>query len=129
MVRSTSSSLVNLSWNCQDIGSDLTVHRLREFRTKNSLEIMFLMETKQKDEEIYKMYKGIAFTNHYTVPPEGLSGGLALSWKDTVQIEILFSSANLIVIDTEIVFNGKTFLCHTSMELQIKKRDQSSRKS
>lgn len=68
---------------------------------------MFLMETKQKDEEIYKMYKGTAFTNHYTVPPEGLSGGLALSWKDTVQIEILFSSAN--VIDTKIEFNGKTF--------------------
>ena len=65
------------------------------------------METKQKDEEIYKMYKGTEFTNHYTVPPEGLSGGLALSWKDTVQVEILFSSAN--AIDTKIVFNGKTF--------------------
>ena len=85
------------------------------------------METKQKDEEIYQMYKGTEFTNHYTVPPEGFSGGFALSWKDTIQIEILFSSAN--VIDTKIVFNGKTFLCHTSMELQIKKRDQSSRKS
>lgn len=89
------------------MGSDLTVRRLREFRTKNSPDIMFLMETKQKDEEVYKMYKGTDFKNHYTVPPEGLSGGLALSWKDSVQLEVLYSSAN--VIDTKIVFNKKSF--------------------
>lgn len=68
---------------------------------------MFLMETKQKDEEVYKIYRGSYFTNHFTVPPEGLSGGLALSWKDTVQLEVLYSSAN--VIDTKIVCNKKTF--------------------
>ena len=70
---------------------------------------MFLMETKQKDEEVYKMYKGTAFKNHFTVPPEGLSGGLALSWKDGVDLEILYSSAN--VIDTKIVFNKKNIFC------------------
>lgn len=53
------------------------------------------------------MYRGTDFTNHFTVPPAGLSGGLALSWKDNVKIEILYSSPN--VIDTCIVFNKKTF--------------------
>lgn len=40
------------------------------------------------------------FTNHFLVPPLGLSGGLALFWKDNVEIGILHSSPNL--IDTRI---------------------------
>ncbi|KAG2271460.1 hypothetical protein Bca52824_066015 [Brassica carinata] len=43
------------------------------------------------------MYKGTTFTSHYTVPPVGLSGGLALSWKDNVKLEVLFSSPNFFV--------------------------------
>lgn len=64
------------------------------------------METKRQDEEIFKMYKGTESTNHFTVPPEGLSGGLALSWKDNVNLEALLATAN--VIDTRVSFNGKT---------------------
>ncbi|WZY83148.1 hypothetical protein YC2023_029532 [Brassica napus] len=105
-VRSRSSSLVNMCWNCQGIGSDLTVRRLREFRRKDPPDIMFLMETKRQDEEVFRMYQGTEFSNHFTVPPDGLSGGLALSWKDSVDLEILFFSPN--VIDTKISFNGKT---------------------
>lgn len=53
------------------------------------------------------MYKRTGFTNLFTVPPEVLSGGLALAWKDNVHLEVLFSSPN--VIDTKITFNGKSF--------------------
>ena len=65
------------------------------------------METKRKDEDVFKMYRGTNFTNHFTVPPVGLSGGLALSWKDNVHLEVLLATAN--VIDTQITFNDKTF--------------------
>lgn len=68
---------------------------------------MFLMETKRKDEDVFKMYRGSEFTNHFIVPPEGLSGGLTLSWKDNVDVDVLLASPN--VIDTKITFNGKTF--------------------
>lgn len=107
VVRSRSSSLVNMCWNCQGIGSDLTVCRLREFRRKDPPDIMFLMETKRQDEEVFRMYQETEFTNPFTVPSDGLSGGLALSWKDNVQLEILYSSPN--VIDKKISFNGKVF--------------------
>ena len=96
-----------MCWNCQGIGSDLIVRRLREFQTKNSPDIMFLMETKRQDEDVFWMYRGTDFSNHFTVPPVGLSGGLALSWKDNVHVEILAASAN--VIDTEITHNDKSF--------------------
>ena len=96
-----------MCWNCQGIRSDLTVRCLREFRTKDSPDIMFLMETKRKDEDVFKMYRGTEFTNHFTIPPVGLSGGLALSWKDNVDVEILAPSAN--VIDTKVTYNDKSF--------------------
>ena len=77
---------------------------------------MFLMETKRKDEDVFKMYRGTEFTNHFTIPPVGLSGGLALSWKDNVDVEILVPSAN--VIDTKVTYKFimiNPFLYCTSM--------------
>ena len=40
-------------------------------------------------------------------PPDGLSGGLALSWKASVQLDVLYSSPN--IIDTCITSNNKIF--------------------
>lgn len=67
---------------------------------------MFLMETKRQDEAVFSLYKDIEFVYHYTVPPVGLSGGLALSWKKDVKLEVLSSSAN--VIDTILQINDKS---------------------
>lgn len=64
------------------------------------------METKRQDEDVFGLYKGSDFVYHYTVPPVGLSGGLALSWKKEIKLEVLFSSAN--VIDTKLQINDKT---------------------
>ncbi|KAG2270822.1 hypothetical protein Bca52824_065377 [Brassica carinata] len=64
------------------------------------------METKRQDEAVFDLYKGSDFVYHYTVPPVGLSGGLALSWKKEIKLEVLFSSAN--VIDTKLQINDKT---------------------
>lgn len=88
------------------MGNKLTVRRLKEFKSKNSPDIMFLMETKRQDEAVFDLYKGSDFVYHYTVPPVGLSGGLALSWKKEIKLEVLFSSAN--VIDTKLQINDKT---------------------
>lgn len=68
---------------------------------------MFLMETKNQDEAVLNTYRGSEYSHHFTVPPEGLSGGLALSWKPSVQLDVLYSSPN--IIDTCITSNNKTF--------------------
>lgn len=62
------------------------------------------METKHQDEDLFKLFRNTELTNHFTVPPVGLAGGLSLSWKDEIQVEILFSSAN--IIDTRIEARG-----------------------
>lgn len=46
------------------------------------------------------------YDNHFTVPPIGLSGGLALFWKNDTHLEIPSSSQNL--IDTRLKYKNKT---------------------
>ncbi|CAL9232043.1 unnamed protein product [Arabidopsis halleri] len=43
--------------------------------------------------------------NKFSVPPQGLSGGLALFWKDSVELSVLSSSLNY--IDTSLTYHGK----------------------
>lgn len=62
------------------------------------------METKNQDEAIFNLFKNSDLTNHFTVPPVGLAGGLSLSWRDDIQVDILYSSPN--IIDTRIEAHG-----------------------
>lgn len=82
----------------------MTVQRIREFRKRISPSVLFLMETKNQDEALFRLFKNSDLTNHFTVPPVGLAGGLCLSWKNDIQVDILFSSAN--IIDTRIEARG-----------------------
>ncbi|WZZ06439.1 hypothetical protein YC2023_092360 [Brassica napus] len=90
-----------MAWNCQGIRSTPTVRRLRGLRSRISPDIMFLMETKNRDEVVLPHFRDTLYCNHFLVPPEGLSGGLCLSWKDNINLEILESSPNF--IDTKII--------------------------
>ncbi|XP_024007904.1 uncharacterized protein LOC112083915 [Eutrema salsugineum] len=76
------------------IGNYLTVRR--------SLfpDIMFLAETKNQDDVVFSVFQWMGYDNRFTVPPIGLSGGLALFWKKDTHLEILSSSPNF--IDTKI---------------------------
>lgn len=71
---------------------------------------MFLMETKNQDEVVLKLFAKSNLTNHFTVPPVGLSGGLCLSWNDNVIVDILDSSPN--IIDTFITYEDSS--CYLS---------------
>ncbi|KAG7578550.1 Zinc knuckle CX2CX4HX4C [Arabidopsis thaliana x Arabidopsis arenosa] len=100
-----SSSLVVASWNCQRLRNLFTVRRLRDIHHDIFPDVMFLMETKNKDDYISKTFSWMGYTNLFTIPPQGLSGGLALFSKGDVLLDILDSSPNF--IDTKISFRGK----------------------
>ncbi|KAL0844493.1 hypothetical protein Bca101_017739 [Brassica carinata] len=100
------SFLACISWSRQGIGTPLTVQRIREFEKRISPAVLFLMETKHHDEDLFKLFRKYTLSNHFTLPPLGLAGGLSLSWKDDIKVDILFSSPN--IIDTLIEVQGSS---------------------
>ncbi|KAG2303409.1 hypothetical protein Bca52824_032060 [Brassica carinata] len=62
------------------------------------------METKQQDAFIKDKLQTLNFSGYFSVPPVGSSGGLSLLWRDTVTVDVLKDSPN--IIDAEIKFKG-----------------------
>ncbi|XP_010436852.1 PREDICTED: uncharacterized protein LOC104720672 [Camelina sativa] len=84
------------SWNCQGMGKFPTVLRLKEICRQYLLDAIFLIKTKQSKDHITAVAVSLGFTNFYIVPPQGLSGGLALLWKPSIDITILYQDARLV---------------------------------
>lgn len=85
----------------------MIVQHIRELRQQASLDIIFLMETKNLDPFVLKELNFLDPDRHFLVPPaRPSSGGLALYWKQDIDLQILSSSKNL--IDTVILYKGAT---------------------
>lgn len=96
-----------LCWNCQGAGNTETVQRLRELRRKYFPYLLFLMETKQKSSYVTGLKDSLGYNNVFTVEPVGLSGGLALLWKASLDVIIL--SANKRIIDLRVKIGSLSF--------------------
>ena len=59
---------------------------------KNSPSIVFLMETKAKDDYVKNLKSKLQLENVHIVPRHNTGGGLALFWKNEINISILNSS-------------------------------------
>ncbi|KAG7548894.1 Endonuclease/exonuclease/phosphatase, partial [Arabidopsis suecica] len=96
-----------LSWNCQGAGSSETVQYIRGLRRQHFSDFMFLMETKQKLGYMSELKNSLGYDNLVTVEPLGLSGGLALMWKNSYKVEVL--SKDKRIIDTKISLGSIVF--------------------
>ena len=96
-----------ISWNCQGIGSPLTVEALKELRKSYDPQFLFLMETKNKEEKLEMLRRRNGFEKGVYVEPEGLSGGLAVWWKGQDEVKILGTCKNLIDMEIEEEGSGK----------------------
>lgn len=105
--------MIIVSLNCQGLGQSLTVHHLTSLVRKKRPFIVFLLETRMKDNRMEKYRKDLGFKMGFYVNPLGKSGGLGLWWGEDTKIDILSASKNL--IDTRIsnpetsVFRGSWF--------------------
>ena len=83
-----------LSWNCQGLGNPRAVTVLSHLVGVKAPKIVFLMETKQSVEEMRSIKEDLQYHAIFTVPSLGRSGGLAMIWKEDVDLHVQTSSQN-----------------------------------
>ncbi|CAB4264212.1 unnamed protein product [Prunus armeniaca] len=93
--------MIHLLWNYQGLDLNLTVQHLGTITRKYRPSIVFLIETKMKDNAINVIRQKLGYRNSFNFDPDGIAGGLSLWWNDDLDIQILSSSKN--VIDTAII--------------------------
>ncbi|XP_029145698.1 uncharacterized protein [Arachis hypogaea] len=76
-------------WNCQGLGRPLTIHTLKGICKSHSPEIVFIRETKNQSRQVKAKLRACSYENWHIVNPSGMAGGLALTWKDSINVQII----------------------------------------
>ena len=63
---------------------------------KHSPQFMFLMETKAKDKFLKNLCRKLDLKNLFIVPRNNTGGGLALYWKESLNLKVQSSSLSYI---------------------------------
>uniref|UniRef100_A0A2N9GNM8 Reverse transcriptase domain-containing protein n=1 Tax=Fagus sylvatica TaxID=28930 RepID=A0A2N9GNM8_FAGSY len=75
-------------WNCRGLGNPKAIRALHEMVQSKVPSILFLIETKMDNSEMTVVRSRLGFHNALIVPSMGRSGGLAMLWKDDVELAI-----------------------------------------
>ena len=82
------------------MGSKWTISYLREIWHKHRPDFLFLSETKHDLTFIQCFQSHFGYDNLVTVDPVGASGGLALFYNNEYQVDILYTSNQMIDVET-----------------------------
>ncbi|CAM8953707.1 unnamed protein product [Rhodiola kirilowii] len=100
-----------LSWNYRGLGHPWTVQELAEVARLQRPDIIGLQETKIEVSRLEVIRRRLGFKFGFQVPRQGLAGGLALWWKEEVNLTVLSYSRYHIDarIEGEVVFRITLF--------------------
>ena len=85
-----------LVWNCQGVGSPLTIPQLKEANNLLSPNILFLSETKNKAKFMESVRQKLGFEESKVVEAMNRAGGMTLMWrKEVTMIQVLESAFTL----------------------------------
>ena len=76
------------TWNCQGLGNQRAVNVLSHLVREKAPTILFLMETKQTIEEMGGIQGELHHDSMLAVPCLGRRGGLAMLWRNEVDLHI-----------------------------------------
>ncbi|XP_051228995.1 uncharacterized protein [Lolium perenne] len=96
-----------LSLNCRGLGADAAVGELRDLCRSYNPSVLFLYETKKRPKEMDNLKRSLGFPNGVSVDCDGTSGGLALWWKEGVEVSL--RPWCQMYIDAKITYEGKTW--------------------
>ncbi|XP_059450845.1 uncharacterized protein LOC132181612 [Corylus avellana] len=80
--------MIVLSWNCRGLRNPHTVHDVRWMVKVKRPNLVFLMETKLRQNKMEGIRMKLGFGNMFVVDCVGWSGGLVLFWEDGSGVEI-----------------------------------------
>ena len=83
-----------LSWNCHRLGNPWTGRSLRKLVREQAPIVCFLIETRLDKEGFDKLYSNLSYQNKIIVKHPDLGGGLALLWKNGINMEVVNYTAN-----------------------------------
>nr|XP_023923653.1 uncharacterized protein LOC112035046 [Quercus suber] len=78
-----------LSWNCQGLGNPWTIRSLRKIVWDQAPNVCFLMETRLDKDGFEEWCGDLPFWNKIVVKQPNTGGGLALLWKEDVQLDLI----------------------------------------
>lgn len=79
----------HLVWNCRGVGNHRTVRELLAFVQANVPKLVFLCVTRQASSRVETLKQRLGLRGFSGVDSNGLSGGLALFWDESLQVNIL----------------------------------------
>ena len=85
-----------LYWNMRGLGNQLTVHELAPLMRVQDPVVVFLAKTWADEDRLTKLCDDLHFDEKWVVPRITRAGGLALLWKNSIQIDVDSFSLNYI---------------------------------
>ena len=90
-----------ISWNCRGLGNGPAIRSLLELQKEEDPDVLFLSETRMVRGRLEWLRWKMGMTNMIVKDCEGQSGGLALFWKNQVNLKLI-GFVSRYHIDTEI---------------------------